>query len=75
MSKNIITLKSTELNYYSIFKVVSDLIKKNNIYQLDGKNDRMLVAEVQREMGFNAFSDTITRTARRIRQLRSPKNK
>ena len=60
---------------YSITKMVANIIRKNPIYQKDGKHDKYLVAEIQREMGFNVWSDTITRCARKIRQLRSPNNK
>ena len=62
-------IKSTELEYFSIQKVVADLIRKNIIYQIDGKHDRYLVAEIQRDFP-NAFSDSITRTARFIRMMR-----
>lgn len=63
------TLKSTELEFYSIKKIVADLIRKNPVYQIDGKNDRYLVAEVQREAGQFVFSDSVTRRAREIRNI------
>ncbi|MAH47055.1 hypothetical protein CMI37_14605 [Candidatus Pacearchaeota archaeon] len=61
------TLKSTEIEFFSINKIVLDIIKLNPIYQRDGKHDRYLVAEVQRDSP-NTFSDTITRAARKIRR-------
>ena len=64
------TIKSTEIEYLSIQHCTARLIRENKIYQLDGKNDKYLVAEVQRELGSDVFSDSVTRIARKIRVLR-----
>lgn len=61
-----ITLKSTEIENFSIIHEVAKLIRKNPIYQLNGKWDRMMVAEIQRYFP-NTYSDSITRAARQIR--------
>lgn len=47
---------------------VRSLIYANKIYQIDGKHDRYLVKEVEREMGYDVWSDSITREARKVRR-------
>lgn len=64
-----LTINSTEIETFCIKRKVAELVRKNKIYQIDGKNDRYLVAEIQREIGLNTFSDTITRRAREIRRI------
>lgn len=60
------TLLTTE--EMKVIDCVRSLIYANPEYKLDGKHDRYLVKEVEREMGYNVWSDTVTREARKIRR-------